>query len=92
MGDSRWQRVRRPQSTSWVQAKKDLLSCAGALSGCGAHRALVANIPHDGDREHMADIPGDNSCEPKRMRRFFERIEHCHYLPEDTPGHGFHVR
>ncbi|KAH9208728.1 hypothetical protein DL95DRAFT_479527 [Leptodontidium sp. 2 PMI_412] len=63
---------------------------AGTLGGCATHNALVAVLPHDDDWKYIADLTGDESWEPKRMRRLFERLERCHYLPEGTNGHGFH--
>ncbi|PMD42111.1 GMC oxidoreductase [Hyaloscypha variabilis F] len=62
---------------------------AGTLGGCAAHNALVAIVPHDNDWKHIAEITGDKSWEPERMRKFFEKLERCQYLPEGTPGHGF---
>lgn len=63
---------------------------AGTLGGCATHNGLVAILPHDSDWQHIVDITGDESWNPKQMRRYFERLERCHYLPEGTHGHGFH--
>ncbi|KAI0971256.1 GMC oxidoreductase [Xylaria arbuscula] len=62
---------------------------AGTLGGCAGHNACVAVLPHDSDWEYIAKITGDESWAPGEMRKYYERIERCHYLPEGTPGHGF---
>jgi choline dehydrogenase len=62
---------------------------AGTLGGCASHNALVAILPHDSDWQHIVDITGDESWNPKQMRHYFEHLERCRYLPKGTPGHGF---
>ncbi|KAI1312036.1 hypothetical protein F5Y03DRAFT_391005 [Xylaria venustula] len=62
---------------------------AGTLGGCAGHNACVAVLPHDSDWKYIAKITGDESWAPEEMRKYYERIERCHYLPKGTPGHGF---
>ncbi|CCD34523.1 similar to glucose-methanol-choline oxidoreductase:GMC oxidoreductase [Botrytis cinerea T4] len=62
---------------------------AGTLGGCSNHNAMISIYPHDSDWQHIVDITGDDSWAPDNMRTYFEKMEHCDYLPEDTPGHGF---
>ncbi|KAI0815434.1 hypothetical protein GGR55DRAFT_699270 [Xylaria sp. FL0064] len=62
---------------------------AGALGGCSGHNASAAVLPHDSDWEYIAKMTGDESWEPEKMRKYYERVERCHYLPKGTPGHGF---
>jgi choline dehydrogenase len=62
---------------------------AGTLGGCATHNGLVVILPHDSDWQHIVDVTGDESWAPKQMRRYFERLERCHYVPKDTSGHGF---
>lgn len=62
---------------------------AGTLGGCAAHNALVAIVPHDEDWRHIAEVTGDKSWEPENMRKFFDKLERCQYLPDGIPGHGF---
>ncbi|KAH6658487.1 GMC oxidoreductase [Truncatella angustata] len=63
---------------------------AGTLGGCGSHNALIAILPHDSDWNDIAKITKDKSWSAKNMQKYFERLERCRYLPEGTPGHGFH--
>ncbi|KAI0429373.1 GMC oxidoreductase [Xylaria sp. FL1042] len=62
---------------------------AGTLGGCSGHNACAAVLPHDSDWEYIAKMTGDESWAPEKMRKYYERVERCHYLPKDTPGHGF---
>lgn len=62
---------------------------AGTLGGCTAHNAMITILPPDEDWVHIAEITNDPSWEPKQMRRYYERLERCLYLPEGTAGHGF---
>lgn len=56
---------------------------AGTLGGCTAHYAMIFLSPHNSDWEHIEKITGDKSWAPSRMRRYFERLEHCEYV--DAP-------
>ena len=62
---------------------------AGTLGGCGSHNALVTTYPHESDWSNIARITGDDSWAPAAMRKYFERMERCEYLPNGTAGHGF---
>jgi choline dehydrogenase len=62
---------------------------AGTLGGCTAHNAMITMYPHEQDWTNIANLTGDTSWEPQNMRRYFERLERCEYLPHGTPGHGF---
>lgn len=62
---------------------------AGTLGGCTAHNALITIYPHESDWANLAKLTEDDSWGPQSMRRYFERLERCAYLPKGTPGHGF---
>lgn len=62
---------------------------AGTLGGCTVHNALITVLPPDEHWERVAKITNDPSWDPQQMRRYFERLERCGYLPEGTEGHGF---
>jgi choline dehydrogenase len=68
---------------------------AGRLGGCTAHHAMVFIAPHNGDWGHIAKITGDRSWAPRRMRRYFERMERCEYAKRpwsrwlNSARHGF---
>jgi choline dehydrogenase len=66
---------------------------AGTLGGCTAHNAMITIVPHDSDWEHIAEHTGDESWRAAKMRRYFEKLENCHYrTPGEWPkpkGHGF---
>jgi choline dehydrogenase len=55
---------------------------AGTLGGCTAHYAMIFVSPHNSDWEHIEQMTGDRSWAPRRMRRYFERIEACGYVDE----------
>jgi choline dehydrogenase-like flavoprotein len=55
---------------------------------------MITVYPHNSDWKHIAEITGDSSWEPDRMRNYFERLEKCGYLAapssgEDPSRHGF---
>jgi choline dehydrogenase-like flavoprotein len=54
---------------------------AGTLGGCTAHNAHIFIYPENSDWQYIADLTGDPSWSPDRMRRYFERIENCHHRP-----------
>ncbi len=54
---------------------------AGTLGGCTAHNAMIFVAPHDEDWDDIAALTGDDSWRAAKMRRYFERVENCHYRP-----------
>ncbi len=65
--------------------------CA-ALGGCTAHNALILIYPHNSDWDRIAALTGDDSWNSQAMRRYFERLERCGYLPEQPANparHGY---
>jgi choline dehydrogenase len=53
---------------------------AGTLGGCTAHHAMIFIAPHNSDWEHIATLTGDTSWQPRRMRKYFQKLENCGYL------------
>lgn len=62
---------------------------AGTLGGCSAHNAMISVYPFDDDWSYIQDITGDSSWAPKKMRKYFRKLERCRYLPSSIIGHGF---
>jgi choline dehydrogenase-like flavoprotein len=54
---------------------------AGTLGGCTAHNAMIFIAPDDETWEGIANITQDQTWEAAKMRRYFERVENCRYLP-----------
>jgi choline dehydrogenase-like flavoprotein len=54
---------------------------AGALGGCTAHNAMIFVYPHNSDWDLVADLTGDESWRPDKMRAYFEKIERCEHRP-----------
>lgn len=52
---------------------------AGTLGGCTAHNALIFVYPHNADWDLIAEMTGDESWRPEKMRRYFELLENCRY-------------
>jgi choline dehydrogenase-like flavoprotein len=52
---------------------------AGGLGGCTTHNAMITVYPHNKDWNDLADLTGDPSWQAKNMRKYFERMENCHY-------------
>ena len=66
---------------TWNGARVDgvLYPRAGALGGCTAHNAMIMVYPHDADWDDIARLTGDASWSAGRMRRYFQKLENCHY-------------
>jgi choline dehydrogenase len=54
---------------------------AGTLGGCTAHNAMILVYPHNTDWDGIARLTGDPSWNADAMRRYFMRLENCHYRP-----------
>ena len=52
---------------------------AGTLGGCTAHNAMIFSYPANSDWQGIAELTGDRSWRPKKMRRYFQRLEDCRY-------------
>lgn len=52
---------------------------AGTLGGCTSHNAMIMVYPHNEDWQNIADLTGDDSWNPKAMRKLFQRLENCHH-------------
>ena len=67
---------------------------AGTLGGCTAHNAMITIYPHESDWDRIAALTGDDSWSSDNMRKYFQRVERCHYVSKTmdfmTGGrHGF---
>lgn len=54
---------------------------AGTLGGCTAHNAQITVYPHNDDWKYIQELMKDPSWAPKKMRKYFQRIENCHHRP-----------
>lgn len=54
---------------------------AGTLGGCTAHNAQITVYPHNDDWRFIETLTGDSSWGPKKMRKYFQRIENCRHRP-----------
>ncbi len=76
----------------FLAARDGVLYPRGAtLGGCTAHNAMILVYPHNSDWDHIAELTGDASWASERMRRYFERLERCEYVPrrDAASRHGF---
>lgn len=55
---------------------------SAGLGGCTGHHAMIVVAPNDRDWNHIADVTGDESWRPARMRGYFARLERCLYRQE----------
>lgn len=63
---------------------------AGTLGGCASHNALITVYPHDDDWTYIEKLTGDSSWSPRKMRKYFQKLEANEYLsPAHADGHGF---
>lgn len=61
----------------------------GTLGGCAAHNAMITIYPHESDWNNIASVTGDDTWRADNMRKYFQRLERCRYLPNSVVGHGF---
>jgi len=54
---------------------------SSTLGGCTAHNAMIMVYPHNPDWDKVAELVKDESWNAENMRRYFERLENCHYRP-----------
>ena len=52
---------------------------ASALGGCTAHHAMISICGTDTDWQKIADLTGDSSWAPGKMRAIYQRIERASY-------------
>lgn len=70
------------RDTKFVEKKNGVLyPRSGTLGGCTAHNAMITVYPHNADWDHIAGITGDSSWRADNMRKYFERLDNCHYRP-----------
>jgi choline dehydrogenase len=60
-----------------------------ALGGCAEHNALITITPENADWEYMENLTGDSSWSKTNMRKYYQKLEKCEYLPSSVIGHGF---
>jgi choline dehydrogenase len=62
---------------------------AGTLGGCTQHNAMITVVPHNSDWQYIADLTGDPSWAPDKMRAYFEKLERCTYSKDPAASrHG----
>lgn len=72
--------ARAQKDTKYDKRHKGILyPRAGTLGGCTAHNAMICVYPHNSDWDHIAEITQDKSWASTNMRKYFERMENCHY-------------
>lgn len=65
---------------------------AGTVGGCTLHNIMVEVYPSNSDWQHIMELTGDRSWSPENMRKYFERIDQCHYserVNKKQTRHGF---
>ncbi len=57
---------------------------SSGIGGCTGHHAMIVAVPNDKDWNHIADLTGDESWRPDKMRGYFARLERCLYTQTYT--------
>lgn len=52
---------------------------AQGVGGCSIHNAMITVCGPSEDWDEIAEATGDESWRGERMRRYFQRVERCHY-------------
>jgi choline dehydrogenase-like flavoprotein len=61
---------------------------AATVGGCTLHNAMITICGPSGDWDEIARITKDYSWSGERMRTYFERLEHCNYMPRPDRKHA----
>lgn len=74
--------VQRARDKEKYDAKHDgvLYPRAAALGGCSVHNAMITMYPDNSDWENLQKTTGNQMFDPINMRKYFQRLEHNHYL------------
>jgi choline dehydrogenase len=60
---------------------------AATVGGCTIHNAMITMCGPSSDWDEIARITKDDSWSGERMRNYFERLEHCDYMPRPDQKH-----
>src|SRR5437870_5276730 len=60
---------------------------AGTVGGCTVHNAMITICGPSGDWDEIERITKDKSWRGEQMRTYFERLEHCDYMPRPETKH-----
>jgi choline dehydrogenase-like flavoprotein len=79
----------KPVPTSWAyfvshysaDKREVYYPRASAIGGCACHNAMISVYGTDCDWRRLADLTGDESWSPDRMRMVYQQIERLRYLP-----------
>ncbi|WP_246128704.1 GMC family oxidoreductase [Pleionea sediminis] len=85
---------RQRADSKFVPGKGILYPRASTIGGCTTHHAMITVYPHNNDFTRIAELTGDDSWDAYQMRRYFQRLERCQYMPRPWFGinpsrHGF---
>jgi choline dehydrogenase-like flavoprotein len=61
---------------------------AATVGGCTLHNAMITMCGPRGDWDEIAKITNDASWSGESMRTYFERLEHCDYMPRPDGMHA----
>ncbi|NVJ61014.1 MAG: GMC family oxidoreductase N-terminal domain-containing protein [Gammaproteobacteria bacterium] len=86
--------ARQQADSKYVPGKGILYPRASTIGGCTTHHAMITVYPHNSDFNRIAELTGDDSWDAFKMRRYFQRLERCLYMPRPWFGinpsrHGF---
>jgi choline dehydrogenase len=83
---------RQPDS-KWDSERNGIFypRCA-TVGGCTLHNALITMCGPTVDWDEIAKITNDHSWSGERMRTYFERLEHCDYMPRPDRDRSFLAR
>jgi choline dehydrogenase-like flavoprotein len=73
------QQRRDPKHREIERDPRILYPRAGTLGGCTSHNAMITVYPHNEDWNDLAELTGDPSWRADNMRKYYERMENCHY-------------
>jgi len=65
---------------------------AATVGGCTVHNAMITMCGPNVDWDEIAKITNDHSWSGERMRTYFERLEHCDYMPRPDQKHDSFLR
>ena len=61
---------------------------ARTVGGCTAHYAMIIIRPHDSDWQTIVDATGDQNWAPRKMDKYFAKVERWQQASAASSGHG----
>ena len=86
--------AQQKKDSKLVPGKGVMYPRGSTVGGSTTINAMVTVYPHDSDFNDIASLTGDGTWDAANMRRYFKKLENCHYTnrpqnPDFDLSHGY---